>query len=273
MVTYPPDHHLLRDLCVSSFWTGELESRFIAPLVPEIARPDGTMSAGALFAVADLAAASTAIAGAGEDWAGTLDLSVRMKGAIETGPLIIDGAVLRAGGTLLTVRSELYDGEGTEEPRRFVGMTIGGFRRMKRNTDYNAGPVEVREIGVRRDWARPDSGFAAPLLEEIGLRELSPGVVELDKSAYVTNSFGTINGGTTGIVIVAGAESAVGPGLIAVDVDVRYIGQAKEGPARTACEVLRVAADHAVVDVMLLDESQDRRPIAAGSVTLVTAPN
>lgn len=268
-MTYPPDHHLLRDLCVASYWTGELESRFIAPLVPEIARADGSMSAGALFAVADLAAASTAIAAAEPDWAGTLDLSVRMKDAVRTGPLVIDGAVLRAGGTLITVRSEVFDGEGTEEARRFVGTTIGGFRRMKRNPEYNAGPVEVREIGVRREWARPGSGFGSPLRTEIGLRELGPGVVELDKSPYVTNSFGTINGGTTGVTIVAGAESAVGPDFTAVDVDVRYIGQADQGPARTACEVLRIGDEHAVVDVMLLDESQHRRPIAAGSVHLV----
>ena len=67
MASYPPEHHLLRDLCVASYWTGDLESRFIAPLVPEIARPDGSMGAGALFAVADLAAASTAIAGADQD--------------------------------------------------------------------------------------------------------------------------------------------------------------------------------------------------------------
>ena len=31
-MAYPPDHHLLRDLSVVSFWTGEMDSRFIAPL-------------------------------------------------------------------------------------------------------------------------------------------------------------------------------------------------------------------------------------------------
>ena len=157
----------------------------------------------------------------------------------------------------------------SREPQRFIGTTIGGFRRMKRNPDYNAGPVEVREIGRRVDWARVSSGFDRPLHDTIGLVEVRPGVVELEKSAYVTNSFGTVNGGTTGITICAGAESAIGDGFNAVDVDVRYIGQAKQGPVRTACEVLRVTDDHAVVDVMLHDESQDRRVIAAGSVTLL----
>ncbi len=268
-MAYPPDHHLLRDLSVVSFWTGEMDSRFIAPLNPNVARPDGAMAAGPLFAVADLAAASTAIAGADDDWAGTLDLSVRMTDAVTTGPLVIEGSVLRAGGTLITVRSELYDGEGTEEPTRFVGTTIGGFRRMPRTQDYNAGPPQRREVGVRREWARPTSGFDRRVAEQIGLIEVSDGVIELEKSAYVTNSFGTINGGTTGILICAGAESAVGNGFVAVDVDVRYIGQAKTGPVRTACEVLRVGDEHAVVDVMVHDLSQGRRTIAAGSVTLL----
>lgn len=268
-MAYPPDHHLLRDLSVVSLWTGEMDSRFIAPLTEPVARSDGAMDAGPLYAVADLAAASTAIAGAGDDWAGTLDLSVRMTDAVTTGPLVIEGSVLRAGGTLITVRSELYDGEGTEEPARFVGTSIGGFRRMPRNQDYNAGPAQRHEVGVRREWARATSGFAHRVTEQIGLAEVSAGVVELEKSPYVTNSFGTINGGTTGILICAGAESAVGNGFIAVDVDVRYIGQAKAGPVRTACEVLRVGVEHAVVDVMVHDLSQGRRTIAAGSVTLL----
>ena len=194
---YPPDHHLLRDLGVVSYWTDEFDSRFIAPSSPETARSDGAMSAGALFAVVDLAAASTAIAGAGDDWAGTLDLSVRMGGAVTVGPLIVESTIVRAGGTLITVRSELYDGGGSEDAGRFVGMAIGGFRRMKRNLDYNAGPVERREIGVRREWARQTSGFDQPVLDTIGLDDLGHGVVELAKSPYVTNSFGTINGGTT----------------------------------------------------------------------------
>ena len=266
---YPPDHHLLRDLSVASFWTGEMDSRFIAPLTAHVARADGSMDAGPLFAVADLAAASTAIAGAGDGWAGTLDLSVRMTDAVRTGPLVVEGSVLRAGGTLITVRSELYDGEGTEEPARFIGTTIGGFRRMPRNQDYNAGPPQRHELGVRREWARPTSGFDRKVADQIGLVEVAGGVVELSKSPYVTNSFGTINGGTTGILICAGAESAVGGEFAAVDVDVRYIGQAKAGPVRTACEVLRVGEEHAVVDVMVHDLSQDRRTIAAGSVTLL----
>ena len=270
-MSYPPDNHLLRDLCVEHLWTAEFESRFIAPLVPNIARSDGAMDAGALFAIADLAAASTAIAGAGDDWAGTLDLSVRMSAPLTEGPLVIDGEILRAGGTLIAVKSEIYDGQGEASPRRFIGTTIGSFRRMKRNLEFNTSAVEEREIGVTHTMAKANSGFTQPLHETIGIVEASPGVVELEKSAYVTNSFGTVNGGTTGIVICAGAESAVAHEFVATDVDVRYIGQASTGPIRTMCEVLRIERDHAVVDVMVVDLSQDRRPIAAGSVTLLAA--
>ena len=268
-MSYPPEHHLLSDLRVATLWFDATQSRFIAPVVPEISQPNGAMSAGALFAIADFAAASTAIAAAGEDWAGTLDLTVRMSRPVRRGPVVIDGTILRAGGTLMTVRSDIYDGDGAEAPTERVGMTIGGFRRMKRNPEFNAGPATEPEIGVRREIGGPAAGFSRPLHQELGLVEIVAGVVELPKSSYVTNSFGTINGGTTGIVICAGAESAAGQDYVAVDLDVRYIGQAKAGPVRTECSVIRRRGRHAAVEVMVVDLSQDRRPIASGTVLLL----
>jgi len=126
----------------------------------------------------------------------------------------------------------------------------------------------LKEVGVPHSWGLATSGFVLPVNEQLGLVEVTPGVIEVTKTPYVTNSFGTINGGTSGIVMCAGAESALGHEFVATDIEARYIGQAAEGPVRTMSEIVRVASDHAVVDVTLVDMSRERRPIATAGVTL-----
>jgi hypothetical protein len=48
----------------------------------------------------------------------------------------------------------------------------------------------------RSTASRPNSHLTGPLLDEIGLRvvDAKTGQVELAKSEYIRNSFGTING-------------------------------------------------------------------------------
>ena len=268
---YPPDHHLLRDLRMTSTWIEEDELRFVAPLVPEVATVSGAMALGPLFAVADVALVTAAIGFADQDWCGTLDLGIRMKTDVIGGPLVVVCEVVRVGGTLITTAAEIFDGQGTTGSGVLVGKGIATSRRMPRNEEFNSAPPAAKVVGEQQRWGRPASGFTVPVLEQLGCDEVGPGVIELEKWPYVTNSFGTINGGTTGILICAGAESALGGEFVATDVEVRYIGQASDGPVRTMCEVIRVGVDHAVVDVTVIDLSRERRPIATGAVTLTAA--
>jgi acyl-coenzyme A thioesterase PaaI-like protein len=203
-----------------------------------------------------------------DDWCGTLDLSIRSASPITQGPLVVSCQILRVGGRLITVTAELFDGGGLPEPARLAGTAVATLRRMPRNPKYNTNSPEPKRIGVVQDWGGATAGFEHHMLDEIGCVEISPGVVELIKSPYVTNSFGTVNGGTTGILVCAGAESAVGGGFVARDVEVRYVGQAGVGPVRTQCEILRIDDRHAVVDVTVLDVGGGRSAIAAASVTL-----
>jgi acyl-coenzyme A thioesterase PaaI-like protein len=266
--SYPPPHHLLRDLRPSSIWLNNDELRFIAPVVPEVRNRSGAMACGPMTAVTDLAAATVGVAGADGDWVGTVDLSLRRAAPLVDGPLVVTASVVRAGGRLINARCEIHDGHGTDEPGTLAGTATATLRRMRRDLALDENPPQQHEVGVRRDWARPESGFDQSLNDTVGLVEVSPGIVELSKSPYVTNSFGTINGGTTAILIAAGAESAVGGTLDATDIEVRYIGQAADGPVRTTSEVLRMGLGHAVVDVMVIDVSNGGMPIALASVTL-----
>ena len=266
-MTYPPDHHLLRDLQVRSEWISDDECVFTAPVVPQICRPDGAVQLGPLFAIADLALVSTAIGFAEDDWCGTLDLAIRMRQPVVNGSLLIACQVFRVGGTLITTQAEIYQGESTAHGT-LAGKGIATSRRMPRNLEFNDSVPARKVIGEPQFWGQPGSGFSADVGEQIGLTEITPGVIELIKTPYVTNSFGTVNGGTTGIMICAAAESVLAGEYIATDIEVRYVGQAPDGPIRTMCEVIRVGKDHAVVDVTVIDMGRDRRPIATGGVTL-----
>ncbi len=77
MPSYPPAHHLLRDLQTQSEWVSNDECIFQTPVVPEVRSTTGAIALGPLFAVADLALVSTAIGFAEDDWCGTLDLAIR----------------------------------------------------------------------------------------------------------------------------------------------------------------------------------------------------
>jgi len=266
MVAYPPDNHLLRDLQPSSEWLSEDECRFSAPVPEHVRTPSGMMALGPLFAIADLALVSTAIGFADTDWCGTLDLAIRTRNPVSDGPLVIDCQLLRAGGTLITTKAEILDGN------RLAGIAIATSRRMRRNTDFNDAVPAEKRIGEPQHWGLPSSGFDRPFTEQLGLVEVAAGQVEILKTPYVTNSFGTINGGTTGILMCAGAESALGHEFVATDIEARYVGQAAEGPVRTMCEIVRVERDHAVVDVTAVDLSHERRPIATAGITLTPSP-
>jgi len=264
MASYPPDHHILRDLQSHQVWVTEDECVFTAPVTDQIRDRSGSLALGPLFAVADVALVSTAVGFADDDWCGTLDLAIRTGEPVVEGPLVVACQVVRVGGTLITTKAEILDGD------RLAGTAIATSRRMPRNPDFNDVDALVKQVGVPREWGLATSGFASTVNEQLGLVEVTPGVVELTKTPYVTNSFGTINGGASGLTMCVGAESALGHEFVATDIEVRYIGQAADGPVRTMCEIVRVSSDHAVVDVTLVDMSRERRPIATAGVTLTS---
>ena len=57
-------------------------------------------------------------------------------------------------------------------------------------------------------------------------------MVELERTPYVANNLGTINGGAQAVLIEAAAE-AMRPGLVAADMAIHYLSQVRTGPART----------------------------------------
>jgi acyl-coenzyme A thioesterase PaaI-like protein len=103
-----------------------------------------------------------------------------------------------------------------------------------------------------------------PITELMDLRSVE-GAVELDRHDYVRNSFRTINGGVMGFLVARAAEDATG--MVASDLDLRYLGQTKVGPARATATVVRRGDDHAVADVLVVDAGADEALMARATVT------
>jgi acyl-coenzyme A thioesterase PaaI-like protein len=81
----------------------------------------------------------------------------------------------------------------------------------------------------------------------------------------VRNAFGTLNGGVVAFLAVAAAEQTTG--LSATDLTLRYLGQARVGPARAVGSVVRAAPAHAVSDVQVVDAGAGGLTLARATVT------
>jgi acyl-coenzyme A thioesterase PaaI-like protein len=82
------------------------------------------------------------------------------------------------------------------------------------------------------------SGFRLPLFDQLGIRVLDPalGAIEIDRTDYTRNSFGSLNGGAIAIAAEAAAHALVasqGQTFDSVDISVNYLSQTRSGPGRT----------------------------------------
>ena len=120
-----------------------------------------------------------------------------------------------------------------------------------------------RRVSPRSSMALEHSGLAALLFDALGLVvvDARSGVVELAKTDYVRNSFGTINGGVLTMVVEAAAEAAsaaaLGRPVTVIDFQIHYLDQTRVGPARTSTTVLRTSATEAVCEVTVVDAGND----------------
>lgn len=295
VAAYPPERHVLRDLDISTEQVSPTRSVSIAPVGEAVRNAAGAASVGFLAAVVDVNCALVALIAARPDWTATADLALHAADWLTAGPAVVDSRVLRAGANLVVVSVDVYDGQGAgglddvgdmsalardhgpgpldHFPRAAAGMLT--FARIPRHASASSGTLDIDGLVRRRRRmtadARPPT---SPLAERIGVRVLDPvrGIVELDKTDYVRNSFDALNGGVLGMVFEAAASAAV-PGLVATDLQIHYLAQAKAGPARTMTRVLRRATDHAVCAVEMEDAGDGAARLAVATVTLQRPPN
>jgi acyl-coenzyme A thioesterase PaaI-like protein len=249
-----------------------------APRQPHACTDQETLRLGVIGAMIDSAGAVVALGAASPDWIATADLAYTTIEPVREGPVIVSSRLVRAGATIIVIGVDVLDGHGSDAPEggRACGSGLMTFSRIP----ASASAVKVNpftNIGVRTSNALEHSWLDVPLHDKIGLRvvDAAAGVVEVDKSDYVRNSFGTINGGAICMVFEAAAELAARAAAgdrpyVAADLSVHYLAQTRTGPARTSCRVLRHDASHAVCELTLVDAGSDDLLLALATVTLTT---
>ncbi len=282
---YPPERHFLRDLDTRSLQVTRDRNLMLAPVVDGVRNAAGSAALGFLAALIDIAAAPVALIAGAPDWTATQDMSVHATAGLTDGPAVADARLVRLGQNTVVVAVKVFDGHGVDDLDELAGglqaPVAGGagptlaakalltFARIPRTASASAGTFDPAQlVGQQRAMAplEPPRGH---MLDRLGLHvvDAEHGVVEIARSDYVRNSFGTINGGVLGALFQAAAE-AVCPGLVATDAQIHYLAQVAAGPARTRAEVSRVADGHAVVTLEAVDAGHDELLLDLATVVL-----
>jgi acyl-coenzyme A thioesterase PaaI-like protein len=257
-----------------------------APLTDAVRNRAGFASAGTLATLIDVGTSDPALAGCKPDWTATQDLSVYGAGQVTEGPIVVNCQLVRVGKKVIVVSAEVYDGHGLEDfaelaaaidglpVRQDTSVTLAAtglvtFARLPRAAasgvdDYDpgawVGQVRHRAVSI------PAAGSIYDRMS-FGVLDAPTGQLELQRTSYVANSIGTINGGAQAMLIETAAQT-VRPELTATDLQIHYLSQVKTGPARSAATVIRDAPDHAVVNIRLVDAGHDDQLLALATVTL-----
>ena len=252
--TYPPEQHVLRDLRIESWLASEHHAIAEMPVDDIVLGPDGNVSLGALTTLVDLCCARVAFASAHPHWIATADLSLATGDRPRGGAVKAEARLLKAGSKLIAIGVDLGA----------TGSATAGFVRIPREASEVNRPGPV--VGERVSMPLLGAPLPTTIGERLDLRIVDGGA-ELERSDYVRNSFGTINGGVMGFLVCAAAEEA--SGMVATDLVLRYVGQTKAGPARATATIVRQANDHAVCDVRVVDAGAGDLLLALATVTTV----
>ena len=265
-VSYPPEHHVLRDLPFDTEAVDERASRAHLEVTPELLTA-GRLGAGPLMTVVDVLAGSLVGRVVAPDWMATAQLSVPLAGPPAGGRVVVDATVVRDGRTTVVMDAKLRTDPDDGASRRFGDAMLTFVRLPRRDTNFDMSAFEVR-YGERASFSLPGSGLHRPYATALGVEvvDATTGSVRLDVGPYVLNSFGAVNGGVVASIAAEAATalaSTLGSGPVRVaDAVVHYLTQGRVGPVVTEAEVVRIDAVGALVRVEVCDAGalEDGRP-------------
>jgi uncharacterized protein (TIGR00369 family) len=274
---YPPQHHMLRDLLISAEFKAKDRCIVQAPIVPEVCTDEGAVRVGVVATLVDILGGALAVKAIYPDWIATADLSIYTQARATAGMVAASGRVIRGGHTTVAIDVDIFEvASDKDDSGTRIGSALMTFSRLTRREDtIKLGQDAVNTV----TYAIEGSGLSRPFLDEIGIRvaDEAAGVVELDMSGYVLNSFGALQGGAVALLAdVAGehvARACTGNSLATSDLAIHYLAQGKVGPFRTRVAVIRTTSDSTLTRVEVLDTGSDNRllAIAMNTATLDVA--
>lgn len=256
-MSYPPAHHLLRDLA----FTGEHaegRTRNRIEVTPGLLDDVG-VRLGVVATLVDVGGAGVALASVSPDWIATADLAVHLLHPITAGVVDVVCEPLRVGSRSIVVGARIVDANG-----RSCGTGRMAFARIP-GTATKASIERSPAATPARTGLDGGSPIVEPVADRCGFVPVGPGQIRFDKTPYVENSFGTINGGVMALAAEVAAVSACGGGH-AVDLQIHYLEQVGDGPVAVTGEVVRPGAV-ALVQVRAEDRATGRL-VAVSDVTV-----
>ncbi|MGI9595649.1 MAG: hypothetical protein ACR2QK_05795 [Acidimicrobiales bacterium] len=251
--TYPPPEQILSALGIEVAWTNEGTLLGRATVDPALlGRGEEPPGVGALVPVVDLVAGARAARSVEGDWLATADVWLYERAPMSDRPIELQTRLLRSGKRSTVVAVEV---EAGGEP---VASSTIEFSRIRRE----AASLDTRTPDPAGQWTRLGSGplLEVPLEQACGFRIVDPstGLVELDRSRFVNNSIGTLQGGAIALLADVSASTMAGPGWRTIDLHFRFLDQTGDGPARATAEIVRVESDSLMINVVIVDTSSDR---------------
>ena len=169
------------------------------------------------------------------------------------------------------MRAQIGDGHGDDDPERMrpTGAGLMKFARIP-GSATQVSRDRVPAVSPKQTNAPSGAGLDSRIHDKIGLRVIDApsGVVDVAKTDYVRNSFGSLNGGVLAIVAEAAALATAGAGFVATDLQLHYLAQTKSGPARTTTSTLRSTAHGRAVEVATVDTGNDDLLLTTATVVL-----
>lgn len=260
-MTYPPEHHLLRDLRIRGTRTGD-EVRNATEVVEGMRDASGGLRLGVLATLLDMTGAAVALGAVQPDWIATADLSAHALRPVRDGWAEVVCRLLRVGAGRVVIEATMVDDEGVD-----CGRGLMAFARLP-GSATTATIGESTGEGGRARIMEGGVPLTESILDRCGFEPVGPGQLRFEKTGYVRNSFGTVNGGVVALAAEAAAVSACREGH-AVDLHVHYLEQIGDGPAGVTAEVVRHGERERLCEVRLTDLADGRLAAVADVIVSV----
>ncbi|MEM7409504.1 MAG: PaaI family thioesterase [Myxococcota bacterium] len=263
--TYPPKHHLLRDLDLR-FVRSDATFRVFAAGDAALHNRAGSLSASALGTVVDILGGNLSLRTVAPDWCLTSSLGVHLLRPL-TGDYQVEGVALRAGKT--SVVAEIRANESADPDASPALLAHTGFSRIPRRHDTpHFSENDDAEFRFEGNSAVSDE----PFFTRLGIRTVEPGTVEMPVVPYVRNSVGAVQGGASIAMVDAAAESIAADRMeadvVTTDLQIHYLATGRDGPMRSRTEWLGGNATDARLRVELLDVGREDRLVSVSNVRL-----